>query len=156
MFIVVLELMRLLLFFAAIPFLIAQTPPKRVFTHSDGTTVTIIADHGFMPLLQLGPETFDEKLKRGEAGRADTAIVDIFFEYYSTAFKGEDGGPTRLLLSVRATCPVIIAPYASGCDYVAREGLTLDSIQFVRVKFLKTVREIDRISPEETGRMTPR
>jgi hypothetical protein len=146
--------MRLILAIFVAGVLVAQNPQpqKRLFSDVNttapgtpteidwrwATTVTIIADQeGVLPLLRIGPNV-----------EADTAIIDIFYRYETSAFNVAEGRPAKLLLSVRVTCPVL-AGIDSGCDYAPqRTGFSLEAIEFVRVKFLRTTREIDHMKPQ--------
>jgi hypothetical protein len=135
--------MKFLVLFAVAGILAAQVadislnPPKRVFTHAEATVTIIKGDWGENVYLHTGADI-----------EADTAIIDIFYRYESQAFQGTDGKPAKLLLSVRVTCPVFRG-IDSGCDRPPyREGFSLEAIEFVRIKYLSTTREIDHIKPE--------
>jgi hypothetical protein len=117
----------------------AQDPPKRVFVQGE-ITVTVVVD----PDAPAWLPRFFPLLHPGGASGADTAIIEIFYRYESTAFKDANGKPAKLLLSATSICPVFGSADV-GCEVAARAGITLDSIEFVRVKFLKTVKEVDHI-----------
>lgn len=109
--------------------------PKRIFSQGE-VTVNVMTDGPRVEAV-LYPNKVD----------ADTAIIELFYRYEAPDMKGSDGKPVKLLLSSQAICPVI-GITGSLCDVTAREGLTLESIEFVRVKFLKTVKEVDRIKAQ--------
>ncbi len=129
----------LLALFVAAGILIAQQPSlsKRVFPHGDATITVIAEEEGLLPLLHTAANI-----------EADMAIIEFFYRYETDALKGADGKPVKLLLSVHVNCPVL-AGIDSACDYApARVGFSLQAIEFVRVKFLRTTREIDHIKPQ--------
>jgi hypothetical protein len=121
------------------------SPRSRVFVHHDATVTLIPSSR--IGIDQYIGDRLEPFLHVDSGVDADTAIVDIFYQYdWLSDLTNGDGKPVKLLLSVRVTCPVM-SPMDSGCDFAARYGLTLDSVQFVRVKFMKTVRELDHVGP---------
>lgn len=134
--------MKLVLPFPLSTLLLGQTKdsgplyPKRVFSQGE-TTVTVIGDGSRFEAI-LSPVTAD----------ADTALVQLFYYYEAQIpeLKRADGKPTKLMIHTQAICPVL-GSTGSVCDITPREGFSVESIEFVRVTFLKTIKEVDHIKP---------